>query len=55
MNLMDKLDCEAKLPDYEILNMIGSGSFGRVFKGKEISSEKTYAIKVNYFSNQVHE
>ena len=32
--------------DYEILNLLGSGGFGRVFKVQNKVDSKTYAMKV---------
>ena len=33
---------------YEILNVIGEGTFGRVFKGKNIRSSEEIAIKIQH-------
>lgn len=36
----------ARVEDFEMLKVIGKGSFGRVLLGKHIATDKVYAIKV---------
>lgn len=36
------------LEDFELLQKIGEGSFGQVFKIKEKSSGKVYAAKISF-------
>ena len=33
---------------YEILNLLGEGTFGKVFKGKNIRSNEEIAIKIQH-------
>lgn len=37
---------EITFKDFELLKLIGNGSFGQVYLAKHIKSEKTFALKV---------